>query len=402
MLYGSFTTAFAGAIQTNYQGQKQTGMGHTGTGLLLDNSCVLFNPGAVSFLDTARGFSVGGNFIFARTSYLETFPGNYMANTEHRTATPFTLYAVYKFDKTDNWNLSLGIYNPFGNKIQWKDDWKGQFLVREMNFKMLFIQPTLSYKLNDKWGVGIGFIHATGNFRLRKAIAIQDTAGIYGEEQLKGKAHGTGMNAGIYFKAGKKLSIGIDYRSAVTARIKDGTADFTVAPSLATDFTNTKFSTQVNLPQVISLGFGYVVNNKMKLAIDINYTGWRSYDSLSIDYAENTNTIIDSHSARKYENSFTFRIGTQYLLNTKWTLRLGTYYDLSPVKNGYSTPELPDADKLGITAGATFNITKKMHVDASLVYIEGMKRTDTNMQSQFGGTYKTKTVVPGISFEYMF
>jgi long-chain fatty acid transport protein len=392
---------FAGAIQTNYQGQKQSGMGHTGTGLLLDNSSVFFNPGAVSFLDSLRGFSVGGNFIFARTTYLETFPGNYIANTEHKTATPFTLYAVYKFNKEDNWNLSLGLYNPFENKIQWKDDWKGKFLVRETNFKMLYIQPTLSCKLTANWGFGLGLIYATGNYKLRKAIPVQDTAGVYGEELLKGKASGMGFNAGVYFKPNEKLSIGVDYRSAVNAEIK-GNADFTVTPSMAADYQNTKFSTQLNLPGTLSMGIGYKVNAKLKLALDINYTKWKSTDSLIINYAENTSKLIDSHTAQKYENSFTFCVGAQYVLNTKWTLRLGSCYDRSPVKNGYFTPEVPDADKLEITLGTTFNVTKRMHVDASLIYIEGMKRTDTNLQNQFGGSFKTKTVVPGISFEYVF
>ncbi|MGQ0827413.1 MAG: OmpP1/FadL family transporter [Bacteroidota bacterium] len=399
--YFSSTIVFAGGIQTNFQGQKQTGMGHTGTGILLDNACILFNPGAVSFLDSLRGFSLGGNFIFARTAYLETFPGTSITQTKKATAAPFTLYAVYKFDKTSNWNIGLGLYNPFSNKIKWADDWTGQFLVRETNFKILYIQPTVSLKLNDKWGIGIGFIYATGNYMLRKGIPIQDTAGHYGEELLRGKANGIGMNAGIYFKVSEKLSIGIDFRSAVNAKIK-GYADFVVAHSLTTDFKKTKFSTDINLPQVISVGVGYKVNSKLQLALDINYTGWSTHDSLIINYAENPDKHNDLHAARMYKDSYVFRIGGQYDLTTKWTLRLGSFYDMSPVPNGYFSPEVPDADELGITAGATFYVTKKIYVDASLVYIEGMKRTDSNLQTQFGGTYKTKTVIPGISFGFSF
>jgi long-chain fatty acid transport protein len=75
---------------------------------------------------------------------------------------------------------------------------------------------------------------------------------------------------------------------------------------------------------------------------------------------------------------------------------------MSPVKAGYLTPETPDANKLGVTAGATFNVTKLISVDASLLYIEGMKRTDTNLETGFGGTYKSKAVVPGISLQWMF
>jgi long-chain fatty acid transport protein len=391
----------AGGFQINLQGQKQTGMGHTGTGLCLDNASILFNPGAVSFLDSLRSISFGASFIIPRTTYLDA-QSRYIAHTEKHTGTPFTLYAVYKFKNTAKWNLGLGIYNPFGSKVQWANDWKGQFLIREIDLKTFFIQPTVSYKVNKKLGIGAGFIYATGDFSLRKGVPIQDSIGNYGEGTLNGKASGYGYNAGIYFQASEKFSIGIDYRSQVTVTVAKGTADFQVADAVANFFPSTTFSTQLRLPSIATVGLGYVVNKKIKLALDVNYIGWKAYDSLIIDFADNTTKLADIHSARRYENSFIFRIGGQYQVNQKWTVRLGTYYDMSPVQAGYLTPETPDANKLGVTAGATFNIANRVHIDASLLYIEGMKRTDTNIETQFTGTYKTKAVVPGIGVAYIF
>jgi len=400
----SFLTAtvLAGGFQVNLQGQKQTGMGHTGTGLLLDNSSIFFNPGAVSFLDSLRGISLGASFILPRTTYLEPYPGNYTANIVKHTGTPFTVYAVWKFKKTAKWNAGLGIYTPFGSKVQWPDNWKGQFLIREIDLKTIFIQPTLSLKLNDKIGIGAGFIYATGGFSLRKGIPIQDTLGNYGEGNLQGKASGYGFNAGIYFKPNDKLSIGIDYRSQVAVKVSGGTAEFKVPSSVEKYFPETTFSTQLNLPQTISIGVGYAATSKLKLALDINYVGWKSYDSLIIDFEDNTDKLADIHSPRMYQNSFIYRLGAQYDLKEKWTVRLGAYYDSSPVQAGYLTPETPDADKIGVTAGVSFHVTKMIHVDGSLLYIEGMKRTDTNLETQFGGTFKSKAVVPGISLEWNF
>jgi long-chain fatty acid transport protein len=42
--------SFAQGFQVNLEGQKQIGMGHTGTGLLQDGASVFFNPGAVAML----------------------------------------------------------------------------------------------------------------------------------------------------------------------------------------------------------------------------------------------------------------------------------------------------------------------------------------------------------------
>lgn len=393
---------FAGGFQVNLQGQKQSGMGHTGTGLMLDNSCILFNPGAVSFLDSLRGLSFGTSLIFPRTMYLEPYPGTYTATIEKHVSTPITLYAAFKVGKSDKLTAGIGVYNPFGSRLQWADDWKGQFLIREIDLKTFFIQPTISYKVNEKLGIGAGFVYGTGNFSLRKGIPVQDSTGGYGEGELKGKANGFGFNAGIYFKASEKLSIGIDYRSQVNVKVKEGTAVFTVPNGLSNFFPETTFSTELRLPQVATLGIGYVVNEKLKMALDINYVGWKSYDSLIIDFAENTDKLADIHSARMYKNSFIFRVGGQYKVNNKWTVRLGTYYDMTPTPDGYFTPETPDVDKIGFTSGASMKVTKKINLDLSLLFIEGMKRTNTSIETGFGGTYKSRALVPGFSLEYRF
>lgn len=392
----------AGGFQVNLQGQKQAGMGHTGTGLLLDNSSILFNPGAVSFLDSLRGLSFGASLIFPRTIYLEPYPGTYTANIEPHVGTPITLYAAFKFKKIEKLTGGIGIYNPFGSRLEWADDWKGQFLIREIDLKTFFIQPTLSYKINEKFGIGAGFVFATGSFSLRKGVPIQDSLAEYGEGKLKGNASGMGFNAGIFFKANEKLSIGFNYRSQVNVKVEEGTAEFAVPNSVSEFFPQTTFSTQLRLPKTISLGIGYVLNAKVKLAVDVNYIGWSSYDSLIIDFAENTTKLADIHSARMYGNVFIFRIGGQYQLTDKWTVRLGTYYDMTPVKAGYLTPETPDVNKIGITSGASFRVTKRVNLDLSFLFIEGLKRTDTNIETDFGGTYKSRAFIPGFSLEYLF
>src|SRR5262249_5079914 len=126
------------------------------------------------------------------------------------------------------------------------------------------------------------------------------------------------------------------------------------------------------------------------------------YDSLRIDFATNTEKLEDISSARDYKNVFIYRLGAEYFLNPKITLCVGAYYDISPVPDGYLTPETPDSDRIGLTAGASLNLKNNFHIDASLLYNQTQKRTDTNLETGFSGTYQTKTVIPGIGFSYMF
>jgi long-chain fatty acid transport protein len=391
-----------GGFQVNLQGQKQTGMGHTGTGLLHDASSILFNPGALCFLDSVNNIILGSSFIIPRTQYLEPAPGTYTEQLVPHVGTPFTVYAAWKFHRKSAIYYGLGIYTPFGSRVQWPDGWKGQFLIREIDLKTIFIQPTVSWKVNDKLGIGAGPVFATGGFSLRKGIPVQDSTGVYGEGFLEGKASGFGFNAALYYRFNDRASIGISYRSQVKVNVKHGDAEFKVPSSLEEYFPTTHFTSSIKLPQTISFGSGYHFNKKLTFALDVNYVGWKCYDSLKIDFEDTTSKLQNIHSARMYNNSFIYRLGAQYKLNDLLTLRMGAYFDSSPVGDGYLTPETPDANKIGITAGATIALGYFVHLDLSFLYIESMKRTDTNLETQFSGTYKTRAVAPGFALEFLF
>ena len=387
---------FAGGFQVNLQGQKQTGMGHAGIGLALDNAALVFNPGALIFVDSLGSFSAGASFIIPRTVFLDP-NSTYVAQTINHTGTPLSVYANFKIKKKSPLTFGFGLYNPFGSRVQWEDDWKGQFLLREISLKTFFYQPTLSYKITEKLGIGVGYIFANGDFSLRKGVPIQDSLGNYGEATLAGKATGKGFNAGVYYKHDDIFSLGVNYRSAVKVKVENGTADFSSAQTVSQYFQDSTFNTQLNLPFMASIGLGYHLNNKVKIAIDINYVGWKSYDSLNIDFAKNSDKLADVASPRLYKNTFIFRTGLQYQISEIFCIRAGAYYDQSPVKDGYLTPETPDSDKIGVSTGFSIAFKKWLYIDASLLYAEGLKRTDTNLETQFEATYKTKAVIPGIN-----
>lgn len=391
----------AGGFQVNLQGQKQTGMGHAGIGLALDNAAIVFNPGALIFIDSLGSFSAGASFIIPRTIFLDP-TSVYVAQTVNHTGTPLTFYGNFKFKKNSPLSFGFGLYNPFGSRVQWEDDWKGQFLLREISLRTFFYQPTLSYKINDKIGIGIGYVFANGDFSLRKGIPIQDSTGNYGEANLAGKAKGQGFNAGAYFKVNPKFSIGLNFRSAVKVKVNNGNAEFSTANAVSQYFQDSTFNTQLNLPVMAGIGLGYELNNKIKLALDVNFVGWSSYDSLKIDFSKNSEKLADVASPRLYKNTFIFRVGLQYQLSDQFVLRCGSYYDQTPVKDGYLTPETPDSDKIGVSTGLTFSIKKWLYLDASLLYVEGLKRTDTNIETQFEATYKTKAVIPGLNLGIKF
>ena len=392
----------AQGFQVNLQGQTQQGMAGAGTALMQDNSAVFFNPGGMSFLKD-NTISGGVTATIANGEYLDAASSR-VSRTDNPISTPFTGYAVFGcLDSTkyaSHFKFGMGVYTPFGSTAKWEDGWTGRFALTSLKLQAIFFQPTISWKISEKLGIGAGLVYGQGNVELKEDLPIYSN-GTYSNADLKGSAHGWGFNAGVYFKATKKLSIGLTYRSQVNMNLNNGTATISVPQSLATNFPSGPFSSHIPLPQVLTLGFAYQVNTKLALALDINYIGWKAYDTLAFDYKNNTATFPDTKLPRDYKNTFAFRLGAQYKITPKFTARVGVALSLTPIKSGYVTPEVPDANKVNLTAGLGYQVCNRFRVDVSYTF-ENLNRTDNNLALQMNGTYKTYLSAPGISLTYKF
>lgn len=389
---------FSQSFQVNLQGQKQIAMAGAGTGLAIDEASVFFNPGAVSFLEH-NGIQGGVSALYLKTAFRET-GSNITEYNKDKIAPPFQVYAVWGAPQS-NLKFGLGVYTPFGGAMHWDEDWSGKYAVTSLDLQAIYIQPTASYKITDNIGIGAGLVYALGKVDLRRAIPITLNNGQASTAQLKGSTGDLGWNAGIYIKdLFGGLSVGITHRSQVTAKVTDGDAIFVVPEVLASGFP-TRFTAELPLPATTTIGFGYNVSPSTTLALDVNWVAWNKYKQLAFDY-DNNDRIEDTHSPRNYKDAGAIRLGVQHQYNEQFTVRAGAGYAITPVKDGYVTPEVPDANRVILSAGFGYQPTEKFSVDFSFLYENVKSRTQTNIETGLAGDFKTAVYIPGISVSYKF
>lgn len=388
----------AQGFQVSLQGQKQQAMAGAGTGLITDGAAMFYNPGGVSFLKS-NSISFGVTPVISHSQYVDASSST-ASETTSPVSYPFTAYAVMG-KKNSKLKYGIAAYTPFGSTIDWQNGWTGRFVLTHLQLFAVYVQPTVSYKINEHLGIGAGFVYGTGKVNLQRDIPVVDNKGNYGHAELAGNAKGYGFNAGIYFKPINSLSFGLTYHSDVKMKMDKGTATFTVPASLASSFPSGNFSTSLPLPKIVSLGIGYTPCQRMSFAFDASMIGWNTFDTLSFDYEKNTSELSDTKSARNYENTYAYRLGAQYHVSDKFDARLGIKYLISPVKDGYVTPDVPDATHFNYSVGFGYKLSHRVTADASFTY-QHMKRKDTNIESQMSGTYKTNIYMPGISINYNF
>ncbi|GGK88423.1 OmpP1/FadL family transporter [Rufibacter glacialis] len=398
------SVASAGGYQVNLQGQKQIGMGHVGTGLVLDQSSIFFNPGALAHL-RQNGIQIGVSALSSKIAFRDASGGISEARTDNPMGTPFQVYASY--GPTDSpWRFGIGVYTPYGSTVNWGNAWQGRFGLNELTLKAIYIQPTVSYRFSDKLGIGAGLVINTGSVNLQRSIPLTDANGQEGRIELDGKSKTSiGFNAGVYFQPTEKLSLGVTYRSKVDAKVEGGDVTYRIptAGPVAAQFTATEFDATLPLPDNITLGIGFRPTENLTVGVDIQRVGWGAYKALQFDFNGKVGGQESSVAQRNYKDSYIYRVGAQYKVSEMLTVRAGGYYDKTPVRTGYLTPETPDADSRSVSAGFTLALSEKVDLDASFSYINKKERTDlADKSSGVAGTFKSVAYIPGVAVNYKF
>jgi long-chain fatty acid transport protein len=409
----SASAASASGFQVNLGGQKNVGMGGVGVALSLDQAAMFYNPGALAMV-RKNGIQIGANAAIPRISFRSASGSGDQRVLDNKVVTPANFYASFG-PKEGKWKIGIGAYTPFGSELHYADNWEGRYSLTDINLRSVFAQLTGSYAITDKLGIGAGLVMlAYGDVDLQRDVPLQGTEAEPFHVTLNGKAKQSfGYNVGIYYKPTDKLSFGASYRSQVDAKIEDGDVRLrNVVASVGGNFTATKFSATLPLPA------------------DANYVFWSAYKSLDFGFSGNngygdrpaTSTTPavagtpgllggnrTSSSKREYKDALALRLGGQYMVTSGLAVRLGGFYDFHAVKDGFVTPETPDADRIGLSAGVGYTFDDKFGIDLSFLAENFRERTQTQAQlvangtgDRIAGTYKTAIFIPGVGLSYKF
>jgi long-chain fatty acid transport protein len=399
MLLCLSATTFAAGYQLNLQGLRQLAMGGGGTAIPWDAATIFYNPAGLTKFESFQAYA-GSQFIMPRVKYVQSPTGPYEAESIAKTYPTFEVYLGGPISNKSPVSIGLGVYTPFGSGLKWDDNWTGRYLVQEVKSSTIFFQPTIAWAINDMVSVGAGFVYGIGSMQLNRAMPILNEDGTDATVELNGRGHGIGINLGLRFVPSENVQLGVNYRSRVNIDVKRGYATFNVPSSLQSSFPYSRFSSQLPMPSVLSFGIGYNLSEKVTFQADVNYTGWSAYQSLDFDFDQNTSSLPDMHSDRKYRNTLALRLGIHAQFSEKFAGMVGGAWDPSPVRDGYVSPELPDSDRGIFTFGLSYQLHEKLSVIGAAEMVSSVVRDGDLAADGFSGKYQTKALTLGIGFSY--
>lgn len=450
-----FSYVAAEGYQVNAQSTKQSGMGHVGAAMKLGAESMHFNPAGLAFMDKNIDLSAGISGVFSDFTYTKD---SYKHKSDNSPSTPMYLYAGFKI--YDFLAAGVSVTTPYGSAMNWGSTWSGSYLVQDIALKSFSIQPTLSWKIMDRLSVGAGMMVMFGDFSMSRALIpagglegfrplaplappamgitkfldkYKDTNAASAE--LAGDAGiRLGYNVGAMFDVNDKITIGVSYRSKVKMKVNEGKANLIYAneaelkgmfeavnkllgaagkpaiPFPVPPLDKGTFSAELPLPSNWNVGVSYKPIDRLLLSGEVQFVGWSAYENLNVQFTEEVLGGYSINAAKNYKNTRIYRVGGQFAATNRMDVRLGVYFDESPVKDDYLNPETPSMNKLGLTTGLSFRPLTNLSVDMALSYVTGFGRdgsyTDidpaTKKPRTFSGHYDVYAFTPSIGVSYAF
>jgi long-chain fatty acid transport protein len=394
------------------QGTKAMGMGGAFTAQADDLSAMFHNAGGLAFVEKADW--MGGITWFQGTEAefqgAAPFPGPNARGEQELLSQPLLhLYYGRPFSAGSRWTWGLGVTNPFGLITEWQDpnEFSGRFLSTKASLRVFDFNPTLGWRVSDNFGIGFGAVARLSDVELKRSVPAinpftQSVADV-GRLQLESDpSEGYGWNFGVLHKYNNSFSWGLSYRSKVDvdyegdARITQVLTGTPLDPIIAARLPfgrDLPVATEIEFPDMASLGLAFALSPNIVLETDVNWTGWSSFEEVPINFTDGDlpNATIPEH----WEDVYNYRAGFRWTISPKSQLRLGYIFDETPQPEAAVSPLLPDADRNDFTIG--WGHTGKHTWDLALMYVKFDERErDESFPEEgndFFGTYNTEAVL---------
>jgi long-chain fatty acid transport protein len=406
----TFSSAvLASGFQINEHDAKATGMGGAFVAQSNDGSAIFFNPAGLAF-QRGTGLLGGATLIAPATTY--TDPNGSETKMDKQVFFPPNLYGTY--EATNNLVAGIGIFSPYGLGIEWPSDWPGRYLAVKATIESFYFNPSVSYKMNDQLSIGLGVSYVYSSLSLSYNIPTftdENESQISSEDgsvKLTGTGSGFNFDAGVLYKPLPSLSFGASYRHS-TKIDYSGTAAFSNMQGLSNYFPGGDGSTTITLPSIVFAGVAFSPDPAFTLEADYQFTGWSSYDKLSVTLTEGPpdpkegNRVLQTSQVqvKDWNDAYLLRFGGEYRYQ-QYSFRAGYVFDTTPQPDKTVEPLLPDANRNDFTLGIGYRLSDNVSLDAVYMIVLFNDRSVTAAVNPFPGTYQSNANLVGIDVGYKF
>lgn len=325
----------------------------------------------------------------------------------------------------ENWRLGFGVNAPFGLATEYDAGWMGRYQALKTSVKSMDFTGSVAWAISPQFSLGFsviaqkttidlgnainyGAVLAAPPFGLAPTFLPQSADGAV---RIRGDNTKWGWAVGAEWKPTTQDTFALAYHAKINHDFT-GQAYFTVPasvqfvlsqPGVPPLFQNTAGSGQLATPATASLSYWHKTLGPVSWGAELGWTGWSSFKSLAIDFANPYQPDIDQYYG--WRNTLFGSLGMEYKMSDQWTWRAGVAYDQTPTRDFSRDPRIPDAARKWLSVGAGYTPSENLRFDIGYTHLfvgNGNINDISATGDHLVGSFDNSGDLFGISMQYKF
>lgn len=360
--------AVAGGIMLYETGTDNVGLANAGAAARAQGpSTIASNPAGLGFLPGTQ-ITGGLQVLYGDLSFDRDGSTNVAGTGSGNALDPIpggSFFISHALD--DHWSVGFGQYADFGLAVNYDNEWTGRYFAQNASLGGLSLVPSVAYRFNEQWSLGVGVKAMYGMLDAQTAIDRSPfgfTERGDGQFKYKDEDWGFGANVGLIYAPQPGTRIGLTYTSEVDLEFEDG-LDVKGEGPLLRRLDGTGVELDMTVPQTVTLSLYQQLDQQWALLASANWQDWSQFGEIAVQV---DTSAIDARSTTvdaQFKDTWHLSLGAQYQATEQWLWNVGVAYDSSAVSDGNRTFTVPMGESWRLATGATYALDKDTDVNVS-------------------------------------
>ena len=254
--------------------------------------------------------------------------------------------------KTAPFSFGLGVYAPFGGKMNWPQDTGFNTVATSGSLQYITINPVVALKVLPTLSIGGGVMVNYGKISTSQGLRPYPSA-FANYFNFSGDGWSAGYNLGLLWQPHPKISLGATFRSMATVTMK-GETDFERQPVVPAG--SLPAHADFTFPLTAVVGLSYRPTPKWNLEFDADCTDWSSFGTMTISQQSNPGLggLQDQPLTLDWRASWMYEFGVTRYFDSGWHVSAGYVFNENSVPDAYYEPLAADMNRHFFSIGTGF------------------------------------------------
>jgi len=360
--------AEAGGLMLYEIGTDSTGLANAGAAARAQGpSTIASNPAGMSYLPGTQ-ITAGLQVLYGDLSFDRDSNTNVPGSGSGNALDPIpggSFFVTHQLD--DHWSVGFGQYGDFGLAENYDNNWSGRYFAQNASVLGVSMVPSVAYRFNDQWSVGIGVKAMYGMLKADTAIdrspfGLTDRSD--GQFKYRDNDWGFGANVGVIYAPQPGTRLGLTYTSKVDLNFEDK-LDVKGDGPLLRRLDNANTQLDMTVPQTVTLSLFQQLDRQWALLASVNWQDWSEFGQVGVQVDTTANNAQSTTIDANYKDTWHLSLGAQYQATRQLLWNVGVAYDSSAVSDSNRTVTVPMAESWRLATGATYALNKDTDVNVS-------------------------------------